>query len=56
MSSCCWERIDDAKLVSRCKWICPVCSKDVSLEYVIYMESLDLDTKIKTKKNNREEY
>jgi len=38
---CCTDTISCAKWVSRAKWICPRCGRDVSLMYVLLAEAED---------------
>ena len=38
---CCWENIDKPKYISRAYWVCPVCGKDISLMYCLYMEAIE---------------
>ena len=37
---CCYENIEKAKYVSRAKWICPECKKDVSILVVLMKQAI----------------
>ena len=40
-AECCWENIDKPKYISRAYWVCPVCGKDISLMYCLYMDAVE---------------
>lgn len=38
MQECCWKKIDEAKRIGRCNYICSECDANVSILWFLYME------------------
>lgn len=36
MNKCCLKNLPKAKHISKCKWVCPDCNKDISIAYIHY--------------------
>lgn len=55
MNDCCIDNLDDAVWEGHCTYKCPICGCDVSFLWFLYMNSLNEDTHINTRKKKRED-